>query len=131
MLNRVIFCIQVIPIQPGKIWFKNNEFLLKIDEKEIEGSTTLFKTLLDRCEAKQKFILCEIIIRSNSSPRLAALIPQQEVLDEEVKSIQRCPPGFHLVYLPYADDFRQIERKIEAECNYFISIIPKLYIKWI
>ena len=79
---------------------KNNEFLLKIDEKEIEGSTTLFKTLLDRCEAKQKFILCEIIIRSNSSPRLAALIPQQEVLDEEVKSIQRCPPGFHLVYLP-------------------------------
>jgi hypothetical protein len=79
--------------------------------------------LLDRCEAKQKFILCEIIIRSNSSPRLAALIPQQEVLDEEVKSIQRCPPGFHLVYLPYADDFRQIERKIEAECNYYYHFI--------
>ena len=29
------------------------------------------------------------------------------------KEMQKCPLGFH-VYFPYADDFRQIDRKIEA-----------------
>lgn len=75
----------------------------------------MFKALLDKCLEKKKFILCEVIVRSNTSPRLAALVPQEEELDDDVKTIQKSPPGFHLVYLPYADDFRQIDRKIEAK----------------
>lgn len=75
----------------------------------------MFKALLDKCLEKDKFILCEILIRSNAAPRLAALIPQQEEKDDEVKHIQKCPAGFHLIYMPYADDFRQIDRKVEVK----------------
>ena len=31
--------------------------------------------------------------------------------------MQIIPPGFHLIYLPFADDFRQIDRKITAKCK--------------
>ena len=79
------------------------------DEKTIEGSTTLFSSLLTKCLERKKFMLCEIIARSNTSPRLAALCPQEEELDEN--RLQKNPPGFHLIYLPFADDFRQIDRK--------------------
>lgn len=83
------------------------------DEKSIEGSTTLFSTLLTKCLEKKKFMLCEIIARANTSPRLAAMCPQEEELDEN--RLQITPPGFHLMYLPFADDFRQIDQKIEVK----------------
>lgn len=117
MLNPVIFYIQMKKYYINLKLNKNKQNL-KFYHKEIEGSTTLFKALLDKCIQREKFILCEIVARSNTSPRLAALIPQQEEFDEEVKTIQKHPPGFHVVYLPYADDFRQIERVIETKCNF-------------
>ena len=92
------------------------------DEKSIEGSTTLFSTLLTKCLEKKKFMLCEIIARANTSPRLAAMCPQEEELDEN--RLQITPPGFHLMYLPFADDFRQIDQKIEVKRILFYSFIP-------
>lgn len=44
--------------------------------KLIEGSTTLFKCLLDKCLEKGKYILSEMIARRFSPPRMVALIPQ-------------------------------------------------------
>ena len=44
--------------------------------KLIEGSTTLFKALLDKCLEKEKYILCELIPRVNTPPKLVALYPQ-------------------------------------------------------
>lgn len=83
------------------------------DEKTIEGSTLLFKSLLSKCLEKNRFMLCQIIVRINSSPRLAALYPQKEELDEN--RLQVTPPGFHLIYLPFSDDFRDIDQKIHIK----------------
>lgn len=103
------------------------------DEKAIEGSTTLFGTLLTKCLEKKKFMLCEIIARTNVSPRLVAMCPQEEELDEN--RLQTTPPGFHLIYLPFADDFRKIEQKITVEpskenINLFKNCISKLKFKY-
>ncbi len=45
--------------------------------------------------------------RNNVVPVYVALLPQAEELDEE--GIQTKPPGFHLITLPFADDFRRLE----------------------
>jgi len=36
----------------------------------------LFRALLDKCLEKERFILCEMIARINTPPRLVALVPQ-------------------------------------------------------
>lgn len=94
------------------------------DEKTIEGSTTLFSSLLTKCLEKNKFMLCEIIVRANTSPRLAALCPQAEELD--TNRMQITPPGFQLHYLPFADDFRKIDQTIIAKRNIYFFKILKL-----
>lgn len=96
------------------MYIKPGHFLYP-DEKIIEGSTTLFKALLDKCLAKEKYVLCELIIRKDTPARLVALYPQQEELDEN--RLQITPPGFHVIYLPFADDFRQNDRELKAEKN--------------
>lgn len=83
----------------------------------IEGSTTLFRALLEKCLEKEKFILCEIICRVNTPPKLVALYPQQEQIEDKIQII---PPGFHVLYLPFADDLRQIDRIIETKSNKFL-----------
>ena len=34
--------------------------------------------------------------------------------------MQLIPPGFHVYYLPFADDFRQIDREITAKSDILI-----------
>ena len=41
-------------------------------------------------------------------------MPQAEELDEH--KIQTMPPGFHVIYIPYADDFRQIDKTTTETC---------------
>jgi len=45
--------------------------------------------------------------RKNTPPKFVALWPQEEELDE--KKVQLTPPGFHVIFLPFADDFRKIK----------------------
>lgn len=40
---------------------------------------------------------------------------KKEELDEN--RFQISPPGFNVVYLPYADDYREIDRKIIKKSN--------------
>ncbi len=68
-----------------------------------------------KCLEKEKYILCEIVARVNTPPRLVALIPQAEELDEN--RIQITPPGFQVMYMPYADDFRQIDKTLTEKCT--------------
>ena len=92
----------------------------------------MFHALLVKCIEKEKYILwykisfwlnyfvkllflwSEIITRVNTPPRLVALVPQAEELDEH--RIQIIPPGFHVIYMPYADDFRQIDKTTTETC---------------
>uniref|UniRef100_A0AAR2L2L3 DNA helicase n=1 Tax=Pygocentrus nattereri TaxID=42514 RepID=A0AAR2L2L3_PYGNA len=55
---------------------------------------------------KNVFALCKYTPRRNSPPRFVALVPQREVLDGQAQAV---PPGFHAIFLPYADDIRTLD----------------------
>lgn len=46
------------------------------------GSSCLFSALLTKCIEKNVFAVCRLVSRRNYAPRLVALLPQKEVLDE-------------------------------------------------
>lgn len=71
----------------------------------IVGSTVAFAALLDRMTAMDKIAIVRLTARTNSMPRIAALLPQAETFDED--GLQMDPPGFHIIPLPYADDIRR------------------------
>ncbi|EFA79065.1 ATP-dependent DNA helicase [Heterostelium album PN500] len=81
---------------------KHSNFLFP-DEKSITGSTRALNALLDAMLSSDRVAIAKFLPRSNTSPRMVALVPQEE--DEDL----RMPRGFHIIYLPYADDIRAIQ----------------------
>ncbi|KAK2178913.1 hypothetical protein NP493_525g06064 [Ridgeia piscesae] len=77
------------------------------DEGSVKGSTTLFTAMLKKCLEKDKVAICRYIPRKNTPPRFVVLLPQAEELDEH--NVQVLPPGFHVIFLPFADDFRKLD----------------------
>ncbi|ELU12174.1 hypothetical protein CAPTEDRAFT_158558 [Capitella teleta] len=77
------------------------------DETQIKGSTTLFTALLKKCLQRDVVAICRFTARQNQPPRIVALVPQEEELDEH--QVQVAPPGFHVIFMPYADDFRNLK----------------------
>uniref|UniRef100_A0A8D0L8M4 5'-deoxyribose-5-phosphate lyase Ku70 n=1 Tax=Sphenodon punctatus TaxID=8508 RepID=A0A8D0L8M4_SPHPU len=103
------------------------------EESLISGSTTLFNALLTKCLEKEVMALCRYTPRRNTPPRFVALVPQAEELDEQ--NVQTAPPGFHLVFLPYADDKRKNDfaEKVtanEEQVAKMKEIIQKLRFKY-
>nr|KAG5686071.1 hypothetical protein BaRGS_030686 [Batillaria attramentaria] len=86
------------------------------DEGGVSGSTTLFTALLRKCLDRDVVAICKYTPGKNNPPRFVALLPQEEELDEH--KVQLTPPGFHIIFLPYADDFRKVnyEEKPRGEC---------------
>ncbi|XP_047465882.1 X-ray repair cross-complementing protein 6 [Mugil cephalus] len=77
------------------------------EENEVKGSACLFSALLKKCSERNVFALCRCISRRNYPPRFVALLPQNEELSEG--KLQITPPGFNVIYLPYADDLRTLD----------------------
>ncbi|XP_078061436.1 X-ray repair cross-complementing protein 6-like isoform X2 [Mustelus asterias] len=103
------------------------------DEMLITGSTTLFSALLTKCLEKDVYAVCRYTPRRNTAPRFVALVPQEEALDDQ--KVQTIPPGFHLIYLPYADDVRKIgfmEKRVASEdqIEKMKSVVQKLRFKY-
>ncbi|CCI43281.1 unnamed protein product [Albugo candida] len=71
----------------------------------IEGSTKALIALLLAMEKKKMYGLARMIARKYSEPRYVALLPQREENDE-LGQIR--PTGFHVIFLPYLDDIRDI-----------------------
>lgn len=82
------------------------------DESKISGSTTLFTALLKKCLDRDVTPICKYIPGRNFPPKFVALLPQAEEVDEH--KVQLTPPGFHVIFLPFADDFRKVP--IEEDC---------------
>ena len=66
--------------------------------------------------AKDKIAIVRFVPRQTSAVRFCALLPQQEHFDED--NFQT-PPGFNLIFLPFADDIRNPDtvkpiRKVEV-----------------
>ncbi|XP_028409501.1 X-ray repair cross-complementing protein 6-like, partial [Dendronephthya gigantea] len=85
------------------------------DEKSISGSSRLFTALLKKCSSKDLVAICRFIPRRGASLKLVALIPQEEELDEQ--NVQVSPPGFHLIFLPFADDLRKLSYEDAPRAN--------------
>eukprot|EP01132_Coremiostelium_polycephalum_P010819 gene10819-13255_t len=84
---------------------KHASFLFP-DEASVKGSTVAFNSLLEQMIKSNKVAICRFTPRGNASPRIVALLPQEEVLDNNENNIQILPRGFHVIYLPFADDVR-------------------------
>lgn len=76
------------------------------EESLVNGSSTLFSALLTKCLEKEVVAVCRYTPHRNTPPYFVALLPQEEELDDQ--KIQVTPPGFQLVFLPYADDKRKV-----------------------
>ncbi|KAH9285578.1 X-ray repair cross-complementing protein 5 [Echinococcus granulosus] len=85
---------------------KTSQFLFP-EEGMAKGSTLWFTTLLSACLRKQAFAVALYVHRRGMSPHLVALVPQAEKLDE--CGAQVSGPGFHVLYLPYREDFRRFK----------------------
>jgi hypothetical protein len=59
-----------------------------------------------------KIAIVRFIPRDNSVVRFCALLPQEEKVDEEDGF--QTPPGFQCIFLPYADDIRDLNQILEA-----------------
>lgn len=62
---------------------------------------------MERTLQRNVVAICKFVPRLASAPKFVALVPQKEVLDEHKVQVE--PPGFQLVFLPYAEDFRQLK----------------------
>uniref|UniRef100_A0A8C4L2Z6 X-ray repair cross-complementing protein 6 n=1 Tax=Equus asinus TaxID=9793 RepID=A0A8C4L2Z6_EQUAS len=103
------------------------------EESLVNGSSTLFIALLTKCLEKEVMAVCRYTPRKNIPPYFVALIPQEEELDDQ--KIQVTPPGFHLVFLPYADDKRKVPftEKVMAnpeQVDKMKAIVQKLRFKY-
>ncbi|KFW89471.1 X-ray repair cross-complementing protein 5, partial [Phalacrocorax carbo] len=103
------------------------------EESLVSGSTTLFNALLMKCLEREVMALCRYTARRNTPPRFVALVPQEEEVDEQ--KVQVAPPGFHIIFLPYADDKRNVDftEKVPAsqeQVDKMKEIIQKLRFKY-
>ncbi|KAM8836353.1 X-ray repair cross-complementing protein 6 isoform 2-T2 [Spinachia spinachia] len=103
------------------------------EEDEVKGSACLFSALLTKCSERNVFALCRCVARRNFPPRFAALVPQKEEVDEG--KVQISPPGFHVIYLPYADDVRtldppQFPTASQRQVDKMKEIVSKLRFKY-
>ncbi|KAJ3056120.1 X-ray repair cross-complementing protein 6 [Rhizophlyctis rosea] len=75
------------------------------NEEDCTGSGSLFAHLLYRMIEKDKIAICKLIARRNTAPRLVALVPQKGFTTSTGEDE---PSGFHVIFLPYADDIRHL-----------------------
>lgn len=103
------------------------------EENEVKGSACLFSALLTKCSERNVFALCRHVSRRNYPPRFVALVPQKEEVDEG--KVQISPPGFNVIYLPYADDVRTLDppqypRASQRQVDKMKEIVSKLRFKY-
>ncbi|XP_062513142.1 X-ray repair cross-complementing protein 5-like [Corticium candelabrum] len=85
------------------------------DESSIIGSTKLFNALLQQTLARDVIAICRFVPRVSSAPSFVALVPQREVLDSN--KVQISPAGFHVIYLPFAEDMRKLKYEETPRAN--------------
>uniref|UniRef100_A0A8C7UMY0 DNA helicase n=2 Tax=Oncorhynchus mykiss TaxID=8022 RepID=A0A8C7UMY0_ONCMY len=103
------------------------------EEEMVTGSACVFTALLRRCSERNVFALCKYTRIRNSPPRFLALVPQKEEVDDGQAQI--VAPGFHGIFLPYADDIRtldtpQLPTASESQVDKMKEIVHKLRFKY-
>ncbi|ETW05709.1 hypothetical protein, variant 3 [Aphanomyces invadans] len=101
-------------------------FLFPTDE-DIAGSSAAFVALHRSMTTKDKVAVCRFSMRDNSPPRVAALLAQDEVNDDQG---QVQPMGFQVIFLPFLDDIRPLRApqqqatstQVDAACQVIRSL---------
>ena len=92
-------------------------YFLYPDDGLTEGASQIFDALIKQLIAKDKVAIVKFVSREGTNVRFCALYPQKEMFDED---LFQTPPGFNLVFLPYADDIRstcEILKKLNIEAE--------------
>lgn len=87
--------------------FSKSGAFLYPDEENIKGSSLLFRGLWEQCIKKEKIALCAFKLKRNTAPCYVALLPLQKTLKGESNTWAN--DGFHLAYLPFKSDFRELD----------------------
>lgn len=118
-------------------YIKSPQFLYPHDGK-IKNSSKLFRALWEQMIKEDKVGICAYTMRLKSSPRIVALVPSQQTLqDDEIIRYD----GFQMIFLPFADDIRDLSKFMDAETidseendeqieNLMMKIIGKLKVKY-
>lgn len=77
-------------------------------EEDYVGSTRVFTALWQKLLKDDKVALAWCIVRSNSNPMLAAIMPSKSQSDEE-SGTPSLPAGLWIYPLPFADDLRELK----------------------
>ena len=91
-----------------------SSYFIYPDDTNVRGSTRAFSALLSGMLELQQYAVCRLIAKRGSLLRFVALLPQAEKVDDDGRLV--VAGGMHMVFLPYADDMRDIrlERREEA-----------------
>ena len=93
------------------------------DEYQIKGSSAIFLSLSNELANQNKVAICRYVARKGIPPRLVALVPQIEQIDEAGYQIKSA--GFHLVPLPYAEEIRHLSFNSDEHKPASIGAIDK------
>lgn len=83
-----------------------NSYFIYPDDERIEGSSQVFHSLIEEMLEMDKIAIVRFIPKRCSVVSFAAMVPQNEGYDEENN---QTPPGFNLIFLPFADDLRDLQ----------------------
>lgn len=75
------------------------------NEMLFKGSSKLFSALLVSMVKQKVIMVATLVAKSNSSPKLVALLPQLEEKDEDDQVV--LPAGFHAIVLPFRENIRE------------------------
>jgi len=84
-------------------------------ESSVQGSKAVFSALLSRCLARKVMAVCQYKPRTAQGITYVGLVPQEEEMDEAGN--QSKPPGFHVIFLPFIDDFRRVSMPMLPQDN--------------
>ena len=79
------------------------------EESFQSGGGQVFDALIKQMTVKDKVAIVKFIPKENCNLRFAALLPQKESYDEDGYQV---PPGFNLIFLPFAEDIRKTKEII-------------------
>uniref|UniRef100_A0A914HB12 Ku domain-containing protein n=1 Tax=Globodera rostochiensis TaxID=31243 RepID=A0A914HB12_GLORO len=84
-------------------------------ESVISGSSAVYRALLKRCLDKKLFILVRYTHKTNTPPKICALVPQSvdQIPSGCTLAREYFYDGFHLVELPFAERARSMEKRFQ------------------
>ena len=80
-----------------------SSYFITPDEDLNPGSSQLCDALIKQLIQKNKVAIVKFIPREGCGVRFCALLPQKETFDAD---LFQTPPGFNLVFIPYAEEIR-------------------------